>query len=72
MEHKPERKIQSANLLRKKDKKPSMEDMPELVQFKKMKENGNLSKDETIDYLKKMIDVVKDREWILNKSDDEL
>ncbi len=56
---KPKRKLQSGNLLRKKVKKPGIEDMPELIEFKKKADKGALSKEETVDYLRNLMDKMK-------------
>ncbi len=56
---KPKRKIQSANRLRKKDKKPTIEEMPEMVEFKKLVDECKMSKEEKVDYLKKMMNSFK-------------
>ena len=52
------RKIQSANRLPKKKKKPTLEEMPEMVEFKEKVKEGKLSKEENVEYLRKMMDVV--------------
>ncbi len=56
---KPKRKIQAANRLRKKEKKLVIEEMPEMVGFKKLVDKGDLSKEEKVEYLKKMMETVK-------------
>ncbi len=56
---KPKRKLQSANRLRKKEKKLTMEEMPEMVEFKKLVDKGDMSKEEKVEHLKKMMDSFK-------------
>ncbi len=63
MDEKPKfkRKLKSANNLRKKKKKLQIEEMPEMLEFKNKANEGKMSKEETIDNLRKMMDVLKKR-----------
>ncbi len=61
MEDKHKQKLKSTNRLKKKTKKPSMEEMPELVEFKEKAKDGKLSKEETIEHLRNMMDNLKNK-----------